>query len=504
MQRRTAVILTLAALGAAALAVATLRPPAVAPIEVVPAPVAAPTPAPTPRPADAPVAAADLRVQVEVRLRERFVAPPAARVEVRDVVDHGLPLPVRVLAGVGAAPAADRREPGAALVAVDAYGAELLRVAIVPAGGTAQLRVGGRRTVRGRVLGPAGAPAVGARVWLGESNADGRREFVTDDDGRYEADVPSGDGVPFVVQAPDCATQARALDVGDGAVADARLAAGASLTVQVVAVAEAMAAARVYVLPTAEVGADVAQWPFWLQGLAGGVEIGADGAVIDGLPQGSEVAVVVAHPFTPRMAPQTVRLKGERPRAVVALPAFLADRLAGRIVDADGQPLAGADVEVGGASPRSPAPAPRLAPAAAVARGAVAATSAADGSFVVGVPAGDDLVLRVRAAGHAGRELPLRALAAGAVVVLSPWRGDEPGFALTPPRAGVAWAAGVDLAGGIAAELPADEPWRVSLPEHGRYEFVCTTTEPGREPIRHVLADVVVTGLVALSPLPPR
>jgi len=502
MQRRTAVILTLAVVGAAALAVATLRPPAVAPIEVAPTPVVAP--APSPRPADAPTAA-DLRVQVEVRLRERLLPPPSPRVEVLDVVDHGMPLPARVLAGVGVGAADDASAAGAALVAVaHTIPGELLRQANVPAGGTAQLRVGGRRLVRGRVLGPDGAPAFGAHVWLGESNAEGRREFVTDADGRYEADVPSGYGVPFVVQAPGCATQARVLDIGEGAVADARLAAGCALTVQVVAIAEAMDAARVFVLPTAEVGSDVAQWPFWLQALAGGAVVAAEGAVIDGLPRNAEIAVVVAHPLAPRMAPQTTRLKGDRPRAVVALPAFLPRRLAGRVVDADGQPLAGAEVEVGAASPRSRALAPRLAPDAAVARGVVAATSAADGGFLVGVSAGDDLVVRVRAAGHAGRAVPMRELVDGAAIALPPWRGGEPRFVLLPPRAGVAWAAQADLAGGIAAELAADAPWAVSLPEPGRYDFVCTTTEPGREPIRHVLADVVVTGPATLAPQPPR
>lgn len=501
MQRRTAVILTLAVVGAAAFAVATLRPPAVAPVEVVPAPIGEPANAPPPRPSDEAAPTVGLRVQVEVRVRERFVAPSSPRVEVRDAVDLGTPLPLRTIAGVGAGPASDGREPGAALVAVAyASAGELLRHANVPAGSSAQLRVGGRRVVRGRVLGPDGAPAVGARVWLGESNAEGRREFATDDDGRYEADVPSGDGVPFVVRAPGCATQARVLDVGDGAVADARLAAGCALTVQVVAVAEAMAAARVLVLPTAEVGSDVAQWPFWLQAIDGGALVAAEGAVIDGLPRGGEIAVVVVHPLAPRMAPQATRLKGERPRAVVALPAFFGRRLAGSVVEAGGQPLAGAEIEVASASSRAQPMAPRLAPAAAVARGVVAATSAADGSFLVGVPDGDDLVVRVRADGHAGRELPLREVADGAALELPPWRGGEPSFVLAPPRAGAAWSARADLAGGIAVELSADAPWTVSLPGPGRYDFVLTTHVPDAAPVRRELANVVVTGPVELEP----
>lgn len=505
MQRRTAVILLLA-VAAAAVAVATW--PSATPgvlVEPPPAPVAAATasdgaaaaPAPLPPPADG------WHVHVQATLRERFVPPPPVRVTVVDAVEQAPPLSVRTIAGVGAGFDGGANAAGATLVAV-AYGdGELLRHANVPAGGAARLLVGGVRTVRGRVLAPDGKPAAGAVVWLGQTTAAGRREFAVDAEGCYEADVPSGDGVPFVVRAPGCAVQARVLDVGNAVVADARLAAGCSLAVQLVAVAEAMEHARVFALPPATIHSDLAQWPFWLQALTGGASFDGAAAHLDGLPQDAEVDVVVAHPLAPRMAPQTVRCKGANPRAVVTLPAFAPQRLAGRIVDAAGAPIAFAEVVLGaGASDRPPAA--RLAPAAALWRGVYAMTTDADGAFVVGLPEGEAPPLAVRAPWHAGRALALAEVRAGGDVALPRWRGGDAALRLGPPRPATPWTASADLAGGVRAELAADAPWLLSLPCAGRYDFEVTTTAPGAEPVRREQRGVDVTGLVDLAAPAPR
>jgi hypothetical protein len=496
MQRRNAVILLLA-VTAAAVAVATWPPaPPVAPVDPEPAVVEPAAPG-VGAGADAP-ADDGLRVHVQATLRERFVPPPPVRVRVVDAVEQAPPLPVRAVAGVGAGFDDGEQAAGAALVAV-AYGdGELLRHANVPAGGTARLLVGGARVVRGRVLGPDGAPAAGAVVWLGQTTAAGRREFAVDAEGQYEADVPSGDGVPFVVRAPGCATQARVLDVGDAVVVDARLAAGCTLAVHVVATAEAMAHARVFALPPAEVGSDLAQWPFWLQALDGGAGFDGAAARLDGLPQGAEVDVVVAHPLAPRMAPQAVRCKGANPRVVVTLPPFAAQRLVGRVVDDQGAPLAFADVVLGGGATGRP-PAPRLAPGAAVWRGVFAMTTDADGAFVVGMPDGDEPSFAVRAPGHAGRTLPIAAARAGGDVALPAWRGGDAALRVAPPQPAVPWTATADLAGGVRAAVAAGEAWQVSLPSAGRYDVVVATTMPGKEPARRELPGVDVTGIVDVA-----
>jgi hypothetical protein len=502
MQRRTALFLLLAVAAALALwLLAPGEPPApVAPPDE-PAPVAAPTERAPIAPGSAPTARADApHVDVAVVLREAYAPPPSARVEARDAFDPAAPLPLRVLAGIGAGPDADDVGAGGCLVAVATASGELLRHANVPARGMAQVRIGSRRAVRGRVFGPDGSAAVGATVWFGESTAAGRREFAVDEEGRYAADVPSGDGVPFVVHAPGCATHARALDVGDAAVAEVRLEAACVLEVQVAALAEHLEFARVHVLPTANLAASLANWPFHAQSTAGGHAVDAGGrAVIDGLPRDVEVGVVVAHPLVARMAPQVVRTKGERARVVVALPGYVARSLAGTVVDDAGAPVAAATVRIapagGGAWPR----APRLAPAEAAWRGAFAVTTDAAGAFVVGLPAGDEpAVVQVRAPGHAGRDFAAAAIPAAARVTLPRWRGGEIGVVVAPPLPGVAWTASSDLAGGIRATLAADEAWRVSLPQAGRYDIAWTTSVGGGPPVRRELVDVAATGAVEL------
>jgi hypothetical protein len=501
MQRRHAMFLLLAAAGAALalwlLAAGESPAPAVAPDEpsAVAAPVAPVVPAPASAAADGP------HVAVAVALREAFAPPPTARVHAVEVAAADAPLPLRVVAGVGAGCDPDDGAAGGSLVAIAVAGGELLRHASLPARGTASVRLGGVRVVRGRVLGLDGAPARGASVWFGETTSAGRREFVVDDEGRYEASTPAGDGVPFVVRAPGCAAHARAIDVGDGAIADARLEPACVLEVQLAAVAAQLDHVRVYVLPTAELAASLANWPFHAQALTGGYAVDGSGrAQIDDLPRDVEVGVVVAHPLVARMAPQVVRTKGERARAVVALPAYAARTLAGVVVDDDGAPVAGAMVRLapGGAAawPR----APRLAPAEATWRGVFAVTADAVGAFVLGVPDDDaPAVVQVRAPGHAGRVVLLTEWPATGRIALPRWRGGEPGFALAPPQAGVAWTAAADLAGGIRAALAADEPWRVSLPQAGRYDFTLTTTPVDGPSHRCERRDVVATGPVELA-----
>jgi hypothetical protein len=506
MQRRHALFLLLAAAGAALalwlLASGEPPPP--------PAPPDGPPDAPgTPDAATSDASAASLptgdamrpHVAVAVVLRERFAAPPTARIVAVDAAAPDATLPLQVIAGVGAPGEPDDGAAGGALVEVAVGAATFLRHANVVVGERTRLVFGGRRIVRGQVLAADGQPAVGAVVWFGESTAAGWREFGVDAEGRYEGDVPAGAGVPFVVRRDGCATQARWLDVGDGAVADARLAPACVLEVRIAAVAEHFGFVRVHVLPTAVVAAGLAQWPFYLQALDDGVAVDAQGrATFVDLPRDAEVGVVVSHPLVARMAPLSVRTKGERTRAIVALPTYATRSVAGVVGDDAGAPVAGAALRVAPAGTATWPRAPRLAPAAAAWRGAFAVASDGDGAFVLGLPDGEaSATVQVRAAGHAGRDVALADWPADGRLVLPRWRGGDVGFALAPPQAGMAWTATADLAGGITASLDGDQPWRVSLPQPGRYDFTLTTTFPGQPPMRRELRDVAVTGAVDIA-----
>lgn len=450
-------------------------------------------------PAEPPPAPAGLQVSVQVELRERFVAPSPERVEATDGLRRALP--VVLVAGTGASFDNGPQRPGVALVAIGIEGGgSVLRTVALPEVGVARAVVGARIVVRGVVRDAQRRPLPGATVWLGERDASGaHRDVATGDDGAFEIAAPAGIGVPFVVRASGCATSWQPVEIAaPSPQLGVTLAPAAPLVVQIATSSERIPEARAFVLPRGAVSTELAQYPFFLQALSDGIAIDANGTfAVHDLPMHGEVGIVVRHARVPAGAAHLVALAKAGVRAVVALgksaPVF-----AGRVVDERGQPLAGvsiwtrpADRELGGNGLL------RLVPPHVDLPGTCFARSDGNGAFVVGGGDARSVTLSLRAPGRAGRDLAWPR-ADDAPIELPEWKGGEPSFRLSPPRAASVWTAEVNLAGGVREALAADTPWVVSFPCAGRFEVVMTTRLDGVE-VGMTRSDVSVTGPVDLS-----
>lgn len=443
------------------------------------------------------------RVRVEVRALETYFAPPSPVVAAVRAGD-GQPLAVEVVGGTGHGFGAGLTGParaGLALAIADWPGTgRFVRQFAVTDGSPVPLTIGARLRVEGMIYDEAHRPLGGAHVWLGELLADGsRREVASDSSGAFELDVAGGDGVPFVAMADGRASAGQFLTVQAGVSPSLQLAPEAVLRVQFAASSDGLDGARVFVVPRGAVTTELAQFPFWLQSLTAGNEVLANGGcLVRGLPQSGDLGVVVWQSRLPFAAAYDVQRQGATAaRAIVQLPRRLPE-VSGRLVGDDGAPLAGA--EVWSLRPRADLPGGRslrLLPAWLDAKGACLARSDANGAFAVGAFGEPGARIALRAPGRAGRDLegPLPA----EPIVLPRWRGGEPSFHLLPPRAGVAWGAVVDLAGGVTATVAADRPWVVALPQPGGFAFTLVTTVDGVERARSVLEEVVVTGPVEIA-----
>lgn len=443
----------------------------------------------------------DVRVRVEVQSREAFAPPPPVRV-IAVAAHDASELPTRAIAGVGAGFADGDARPGLALVAVDlGGGAQVLRQVDVPAADVARPAIGARIVLRGVVRDPQQRPIAGAHVWFGESDAAGaRRDAVCGDDGRFELDVPSGAGVPFVVRADGFASTWQPIVVTStpGELA-AVLTPAATLRVQIAGSSEGIDAARLFVVP-ADGNTALTQYPFFLQVLDDGLPLTATGAaVIADLPASGHVSLLVRHPRVPLGNGVEVRLREGGQSTTVPVNVGTGS-VRGFVVDEAGAPVAGASVwlrpngsSIGGK------PSLRLLPPHLDARGCLVATTSGAGAFELGSGPSGPASLSVRAPGRAGRDIEV-AIAASGPIVLPAWRGGEIAFRLAPPRAATPWCAECDLAGGIRGEVQGDQPWVVSLPHAGRFDFVVTTWRGERMVGTTTLADVVVTGTVAIAP----
>lgn len=499
MQRSAATFLMLAAVLAAGVAVVWSsfagEPPAPPPPGPQPPNVAGPADA-TPEDHGAP---AKPHVRVEVQLREAFVPPPPVRVEA--VGSDGAPLSVTLVAGEGAGFAAAPPKPGLALAAIALGGGRwLLRQVAVGDAGVARITVGAPIVVTGRVQDEAGAPIAGASVWAGESDGEGnRREAVTGDDGAFETDTPGGAGVPLVVRAAGRASSWQAVMVSPSSREfPIAMRAAAGLDVQFAAAADLVRDLRLFVVPRGPISTELASYPFFLQTLADGFVVASNGsATVPDLPRGATVGLVVSHPRVIGAAPHAVTLRAANERVV--LPLRTAEAVwQGRVVDEAGAPLAG--VSVWSRPPRQQLDgiaAGRFLPPHLGAPGCFAAHTDDDGAFTIGAvePGG---VLSLRAADRAGRDLAWPPADASAPVVLPSWSSGPQEFRLQPPQAATPWLAECDLAGGIRAEVAADQPWIVSFPQAGFYRVVTTTFVGGRE-VGKAERDVAVTGPVDLQ-----
>jgi hypothetical protein len=447
-----------------------------------------------PLPADAP------RVVVAVRELEAFIAPPAPRVRALDPVTRE-PLVVDVLAGVGANPFEEGTRAGLALAAVQLGATRLLRQIGLERDSVAEVPIGPRTMVRGRIADARGHAIAGAKVSLGEVDADAAlRAVETDADGNFELDTPAGAGVPFLVQAALHAWQWRAVTVlaqGDNSL-DMALDDAGQLDVQLACEAHEIEAARVFVVLPGIVASELAQYPFFLQALSRGFAVDASGrAAPAGLPRVGTIGLVVQHPGVPLSAPQERKLTGARTAAVV--PLSLTALTSGRIIDERGLPVPGAVLLVRPvARMRSAWSTLRLLPPWLDAVGCTLVFGDAQGVFLLGASPSTDRVLSIRAPGHVGRDLPFTDGLLASPIEVPSWGEGEPSLRLLPPRPGVRWASEWNLSGGLKLVHEADSEPLIAVPHPGRFEVTVTSYVgvTARGSRTQVLA---VTGIVAVQ-----
>ena len=441
-----------------------------------------------------------LRVVVEVQARERYVPPPPRRAQAVRASD-GAELPIELRAGVGAGFDAPSRTAGIAAAVIDFEGVRLVRQ--VPVGEAVSRTVVGARVVtRGRIQDAAQKPIAGARVWLGEQDAEGKeREVLTGAEGAFDLDTPSGEGVPFVVRARGYAAAWRPIAVAPGGTdLQMILQPGSTVEVQLAVMGTGLDQARLFVAPTTTVTSELAQFPFFLQAMTDGaaVDDNGRGQVVD-LPVNGKVGILVRHPMAPATAPHEVTLAGKLTSAIVSLK-FSEAKWSGQVVDPEGRPMSGVSVwSLPARASLEAVGSVRLLPPHLEVLGACASRTDEQGEFALGGLPGAGSVLSLRAHGCAGRDLVWAEVAAGSRFVMAPWHGGEPSLRLLPPAAGAVWVAEADLAGGIRATLEKDEPWQVSLPHAGRFDVRLTVFSGATQRASKTLHDVHVTGVVELQ-----
>lgn len=435
------------------------------------------------------------QVVVTVTNEELFLPCVQSPVTVQRLT--GAELPSRLLAGVGAQLADVPNSRGMALVSIDVGGDLQLvrRVMVDPAAPQAHL-VGPAARVAGKVEDASGRAIAGATVWLGELRAGHELQLLTTDaEGLFEGLVASGIGVPFVVRAPGHTATGQFVEVtARGISQDVVLTAAATVTLQLVGVGDVVSGAQVFVVPLDVVSSELSSYPFFMQSL-GGRAADAQGRVqLDDLPTQGEVGVVVAHALTKMAAPRPLRLR-DGPQTLT-VPLQLSPAVVARIVAADGSPVVGARVLAGVDFDRLPtAPMRRLLPAHLALPAAMVAFTDGDGAFRIGTSTGN---WRIDAPEHAGR-----IVAPGELLVLPRWVGPplELVLQLPPALAGAHthWLAEINLGGGVRARLPIAEPWRVSLPQAGRFTFEVQTLQAGQEIARERHEHVDATGPIVLT-----
>ena len=424
----------------------------------------------------------------------------------------GTPLRGRIVAGAGSGFDVSAPRRGPALLEIEEGGHLLLRYAALgdprkfPA-----VQVGARVIVRGVIQDEQGQPLPGASVWFGERLAGGAlRSFGVDDQGAFEADVPAGRGVPFVVRAAGYATKWRVISapvasIGGGASSAPdelreMLEPAATLHVQVAGRAFEVERARAYVLPPAgQVSSGLSQWPFFAQIFDRGYVVDAAGrVVIDDLPQRGAVRVVVRHPMAALTAATDVKLSSSLVR--VTAPLVFDGRVhQGVVVDEDGEGVAAAWLFGRVPSQRLGVPASaRLLPPYVDLRRVWVARADSTGGFSMGTSAADDAQLAVRAFGYAGRDVPLSA-AMNAEIMLPRWRGGDASLAVAPPVPGVAWLLRSDLGGGVEIACAADEAGVLALPYCGRFAVEARVEVDGAASVVRSWPSLSVTGPVDLA-----
>jgi hypothetical protein len=451
-----------------------------------------------------PILAGTPHVRITVTSKEQFVAP-IHTLPLAISVDGRL-LPTEILAGVGAGfdTGIDRR--GLALIAIDFDGGRLLRQIVVGPSIESVARVGARVVLRGRVLDVAQNPVAGATVWLGEITADGsEREYAVDDQGAFEANVPAGEAVPFVVRAPGFASIWRAMAVTPTSQPLSEvLQPAASLSVQLAARADALESVRVFVVPQAPVSTGVSQWPFFRQCLSGGYPVNDNGqAVIDDLPQHGTLGVIVRHPLAVARRAITAKLEVKPVRVTVPV-VFATGRQLGVVADTDGNPIVSASVWIRSPSQRlQGVPSLRLLPPHIDVLGVCFATTGLSGEFHVGLLGEEPAVMSVRARGFAGRDVSPQTFMNSEVVLPALMPG-EASLRILPPMIDEDWRVSINLGDGITENCSADEPFVVALPHAGRFDVEVIVEVDDKPRGMRDVKNLMVTGLIDLVTKAPN
>ena len=443
-------------------------------------------------------------VRITVTSKEQFVAPPQTLPLA--VSTDGRLLQAEVLAGVGAGFDAEANRRGVALIAIDFDGGRLLRQVTVDPSVESVARVGARVVLRGRVQDTVQKPVPGATVWLGEFTADGsEREYAVDQEGAFEANVPAGEGVPFVVHAPGFASTWRTMTVSPTSQPLSEvLQSATSLSIQLAARADGLQSVRVFVVPQAPVSTGVSQWPFFRQCLSGGYAVNDKGqAVIDDLPQHGTLGVIVRHPFAAAGRAVAAKLK-EQPVRITVPVAFAVGRQLGVVADTDGNPIVSAYVWVRPLSQRlQGAPSLRLLPPHLDVLGMCFAATGQGGQFAIGLLDEERAVMSVRAKGYAGRDVSPEAFM-NTEVVLPAWLPGEASLRIQPPIVGKVWRVSINLGDGISENCAADEPFVIALPHAGRFDVEMVVEVDDKPRGNRDAKDLMVTGPIDLVTPPPN
>ena len=448
------------------------------------------------------------QVTIEVVSLEHFVTPPSKLNLFAQ--PNGTTLRGRVVAGVGAGfdAAASRRGP--ALIEIEYGDRLLLRYASLEGAKQLPLTLGARVMVRGVILDDQGQPLPTASVWFGERLAGGAlRSFAVDDQGAFEADVPMGFGVPFVVRAKGYASKWRVISTPGAEIGGPAgwssgelremLEPATTVYLQIVARAIEIKRTRAYVLPVAEqISSGVSQWPFFAQLFNDGYAIDASGkAVITDLPQHGTVGFVARHPLAATGTPIAVNLSQSPTRATI-LMAFDSPNQQGFVVDE-----AGAGISTAWLFGRVPGQrlttsgSARLMPPHLDLRGVWVARTDLSGAFFIGTPAASGAQIAVRALGFAGRDIPLKA-AMENEIVLPRWHGGDASLLVEPPLLDVAWCIVSNLGGGVELTCEASASTALALPHCGRFEVRTRVEVHGQLPYERFVKSLSVTGLVNL------
>lgn len=383
----------------------------------------------------------EARITVDAKVRARLL-PPADVVPTHEatVTVDGRVVDARVslVAGPGSA-FADAAAGKRHLVRIDGVGAgSVFRVLSVPAEGALHCALRADVELRGVVFDAHGKPAVGARLWAGSYDGEGRPlEVMTDDEGKFCIyERVGGEGIPLVVRAADHASQYRLVSLTDASLsAELRISLehARPLTVRLAAAIDDPTLARLDLLPVSST-ASLKQYPFFLAALGAFATVDSDdgGALrIGDLPGHGVIGVRATHPHARTGKPVQVDLADAR-RAVVTVAFGAAQRwIESTVRDGEGRPVGGAHVVLRDHANRA---VPMrsgwvLPPSAHRAEPAAETTTNAAGAFAIVAP---DTASRldVTAAGHCGLRLEVGpgSVALGPVVLPS-----AAGLAVGPP-----------------------------------------------------------------------